>query len=529
MRNILNMKKMQTTALAIMALLIMAPLSFAQQTVNAQAEAGLQANAETTASAGSDSMALDSSTQATTAINGQVAITPDSPLWDVKVALEKISLALTFDKAKRAEKALQQAKKRLLEVEAMIQENKVDAAAKARARHTELLADVEAKVNAMDKTDVKAELREKIRLRSELEMHENEVEDLDERTKIHIQIKGELTTEQRSKLEDFIESMKSASADVRVKVSNSEERTKVKIAQKNNRTKAEIESEIESLEDEVIKAHFEKRAELALKQADQQIEVTKNILEKRSEASASANASASFGTEHLEAAVKLRAEAKAEFDAGHYLKAIELALKAKAQSQIARIGIEAETKGRLDKIRDIEIKFRENEGNERNGAEHNIKGVSSVGKWEMEFETKLASTQATASGTIEADDDGKIEFSGTIGLPNQCYSTTLLVDAYSETKIINLNVKTESTAAICTEAIANMEFEGELKTRLEGNWTVVLQINGVQANSAEIAFSAEEDDENEEDDEVDVNASGSVSSGNSGASGSASAAVSVGA
>ena len=36
-------------------------------------------------------------------------VTPDSPLYGLDKAMERISLALTFDKAKRSEKALQHA------------------------------------------------------------------------------------------------------------------------------------------------------------------------------------------------------------------------------------------------------------------------------------------------------------------------------------------------------------------------------------------------------------------------------------
>ena len=49
-------------------------------------------------------------------------ITPDSPLYGLDNAMDRLRLALTFDKAKRAERALKISEERLAEVKAMIEE-----------------------------------------------------------------------------------------------------------------------------------------------------------------------------------------------------------------------------------------------------------------------------------------------------------------------------------------------------------------------------------------------------------------------
>jgi len=62
-------------------------------------------------------------------------ITPDSFLWGLDKASERIDLLLTFDKSEKAKKGLAHAHERLSEVKAMIEENKLEAAEKAKESH----------------------------------------------------------------------------------------------------------------------------------------------------------------------------------------------------------------------------------------------------------------------------------------------------------------------------------------------------------------------------------------------------------
>lgn len=84
------------------------------------------------ASSGSAGAALGEETK--------VGITPDSPLYFLDTVLSKLSLALTFDKAAKAEKGLRIAQKRLLEVQAMAEKGKPDKAAKAEKEYESALA-----------------------------------------------------------------------------------------------------------------------------------------------------------------------------------------------------------------------------------------------------------------------------------------------------------------------------------------------------------------------------------------------------
>lgn len=70
-------------------------------------------------------------------------VEPDSALYGLDRAMERISLALTFDKAKRAEKALKHAEERLAEVKAMIEANKLDKAEEAQKNHEKSMKEAE--------------------------------------------------------------------------------------------------------------------------------------------------------------------------------------------------------------------------------------------------------------------------------------------------------------------------------------------------------------------------------------------------
>ena len=65
-------------------------------------------------------------------VEEEAGITPDSPLYGLERAMERISLALTFGKSAKAKKGLAHARERLMEVQAMIAAKKLDKAAKAQ-------------------------------------------------------------------------------------------------------------------------------------------------------------------------------------------------------------------------------------------------------------------------------------------------------------------------------------------------------------------------------------------------------------
>lgn len=70
-------------------------------------------------------------------------ITPDSPFYGLDRAMERISLALTFNKSAKAQKGLKHAQERLAEVKAMIEAKKFDKAEEAGENYEDDMDDVD--------------------------------------------------------------------------------------------------------------------------------------------------------------------------------------------------------------------------------------------------------------------------------------------------------------------------------------------------------------------------------------------------
>ena len=168
-----------------------------------------------------------------------VGIAPDSPFYGLENAFKKISLALTFGKEAKARKELKIARERLKEVKLMIERNKIDAAEKAKARHEEISEKLKLRFeNEVDADDKDVELQAEIE--NEIEEQEDEIEGM----KTRIEIKGELTEEQRAKLMEFVDDLKSNGNDVRLKIDARKDRLKVKLKEE-GLTEIEIEDKIE--------------------------------------------------------------------------------------------------------------------------------------------------------------------------------------------------------------------------------------------------------------------------------------------
>lgn len=129
-----------------------------------------------------------------------VGALPDSKMYGLKIAMEKVNLAFTFDKAKKAEKRLVQAQKRLQEVELMVEQNKLEAAEKAQKNYQKLLQKLE-KIETTD-PEKAAKLQERI------EAHEQKLEQV----KAKIQKKIATKQENKAQLEEIIGKMTEESA-----------------------------------------------------------------------------------------------------------------------------------------------------------------------------------------------------------------------------------------------------------------------------------------------------------------------------
>jgi hypothetical protein len=103
-------------------------------------------------------------------------IMPDSWLYGLDVAIDQISLLLTFDPDAKARKGLEIARERLLEVREMVEENKLEAAQRAQKEHANVLSVVQSAVGGIERANSTEELEKEIEIEAEVERHKEEIE-----------------------------------------------------------------------------------------------------------------------------------------------------------------------------------------------------------------------------------------------------------------------------------------------------------------------------------------------------------------
>lgn len=187
--------------------------------------------------------------QPTFAQQPTAGVTPDSFLYSLDVALDKINLLLTFDNKAKAQRGLLIARERLMEVREMTLENKLDAAQRAENEHRNFIASVESAVRNIERTNSTEEIEDEIEIERELEEYEKEFETVRNELKVKVEIKGEITSQQRELVDSILNSMRNKTGEVKIEIENKKGETKIKIKQLTGKSEEEIEEEIKTIEE----------------------------------------------------------------------------------------------------------------------------------------------------------------------------------------------------------------------------------------------------------------------------------------
>ncbi|SES69255.1 hypothetical protein SAMN04488587_0620 [Methanococcoides vulcani] len=178
-------------------------------------------------------------------------ITPNSQLYFLDKATDNINLALTFDQDEKAKKGLNIARERLLETREMINENNVEGAQIARSGHEDVMNAVQSSVGEIEQDDSMEEIEDEIIIDKEVEEHITEIEDVIEETKIKIEIKGDLTSQQQELINSLLADMRRSAAEVEIEIENEKEKTKIKLKEETQKSDEEIDDEIQRIESDV--------------------------------------------------------------------------------------------------------------------------------------------------------------------------------------------------------------------------------------------------------------------------------------
>ncbi len=242
-------------------------------------------------------------------------------------ALERLDLLLTFDKSAKAEKGLEHARRRLLEVRTLVEQKKFDQAERARARYGESLERVNLRLEEVrDDENPEAELERKLRIERRLAEHEDLVERLE--AEFELRVNGNLTDEQREAIDNLMEAFRNETGKVRLKFESEKDKVRVKLKAKLERSDEEIEDLLEEKEREFnVTAGYMGASERAIARASELI----SRAEERLNEAKTSNATRI----NLERAEKLLSESKSLLEEaknasanGEYQKSIRLANKA---------------------------------------------------------------------------------------------------------------------------------------------------------------------------------------------------------
>lgn len=175
--------------------------------------------------------------------------TPDSFLYFLDVALDKINLALTFSPTEKAKKGLDIARERLMEIKKMMDEGKIEDSKIAQQKYLDALEVVQSSVKKIKRDNSTEEMKDQIEIEKDLEEHKTEIEEVMGELKVKIKIKGNISLKRQELRDSILESLKNKTGEVEIEIENEKEKTKTRMKQESDKNEKELEDEIGSLEE----------------------------------------------------------------------------------------------------------------------------------------------------------------------------------------------------------------------------------------------------------------------------------------
>ena len=163
-------------------------------------------------------------------VNESGGIMPDSFLYGLQTAIDRINLALTFDHSAKAEKGLKMAQKRLMEVKAMAARGKSDATAKAEREYERALRTAEKAADSIESDGSSSAARnalEKISaLQNRTESHYEKVVEIKE--EILERQNNTMSAEQIAHLQDVFDKIEEKAREMETKLDAKKDKVRAK-------------------------------------------------------------------------------------------------------------------------------------------------------------------------------------------------------------------------------------------------------------------------------------------------------------
>ncbi|MBI5797447.1 hypothetical protein HZA98_00910 [Candidatus Woesearchaeota archaeon] len=245
--------------------------------------------------------------------------TPDSFLYGIDIALEKISLALTSNPQKKTAKGLAYAQERLLEIRAMFEAKDLAHAEKAVKAHGDLFSSLEDSIDS-GSSNSSEELAYSVALEMALEKHKEKIKDIEDTLDFEDDSSASLAADLDGQTSAFD-----------MKIKNHKEKAKAKVHQDGGDEDAEEEETSLALG---LHDKEQKNAEKALEHAEEQLHGAQKKIDL--ETSKGSNTSEAVGFYTL--ANESYTQALEAFASGDFSLAEDLAEQAKELAISARQG-----------------------------------------------------------------------------------------------------------------------------------------------------------------------------------------------
>lgn len=193
----------------------------------------------------------------------EAGIMPDSFFYGVDVVLDNINIALS-SKDNKAEKGLEIARERLLEVRAMVDENKFEKSLRAQEEYSDVLFKVEKFVSFIDLNDFDEEVGKKIEIEKDIGEHRLELEEIKDELRMKIDVRGNLSEESLEIVDSVLSNLDNSTKMVEIKIDEEKNKTKIKIKNETGRTEVEIEKRVKEIEEEKGLTQFKEEAALRM-------------------------------------------------------------------------------------------------------------------------------------------------------------------------------------------------------------------------------------------------------------------------
>ncbi len=170
-------------------------------------------------------------------------VTPDSSLYGLEKAMERLNLAFTFGKANKAKKTLGYAEERLSEMRKMAEEGNVEAAETAQEEHDELINETAKLVDEIesDSSEDVAEdaLEDVAEIQTQMQTHSQKVASV-KNTILARMADGNMSEEQLAHLTEVFNKIINKSQEMELKMEQKRENVRTKLKVLSNKTEDEL-------------------------------------------------------------------------------------------------------------------------------------------------------------------------------------------------------------------------------------------------------------------------------------------------